>query len=126
MSKILVVDDSMTIREMLREVLEGHGFSSIFEAGDGQEAIDIFRREKDIGFIITDCHMPIINGYMMCEVICSLNNGSLPPMLIITAEADIKIREKFKKLGVIGWIMKPIDKAILGPLLADLVHQRIK
>ncbi len=126
MTKILVVDDSASARESLREALETHGFLDVFEAGDGREALDIFNHEKDIGFIISDCHMPIIDGYMMCEQIFQISGGHPPPILIISTESNVKIKEQFKKLGVIGWIIKPFDKTVIGPILANLVRERTK
>lgn len=122
MPKILIVDDSSSTRELIRDCLVSIGLNDVLEAEDGQEALDIFKKHQ-ISFIIADCYMPIVDGYTMCKEIFSLTNGKPPPILILTTESNQQIKEKFKQLGVVGWILKPFDDQKVGPVLASLIKK---
>ena len=64
--KILVVDDESRMRKLVRDFLVRQGYE-VLEAGDGEEALDIFYREKDIALLILDVMMPKMNGWEVCR-----------------------------------------------------------
>ena len=66
--KILVVDDESRMRKLVRDFLVKQNFD-VLEAGDGEEAVDIFFREKDIALIILDVMMPKMDGWQVCREI---------------------------------------------------------
>ena len=66
--KILVVDDESRMRKLVRDFLVKQNFD-VLEAGDGEKAVDIFFREKDIALIILDVMMPKMDGWQVCREI---------------------------------------------------------
>lgn len=64
--RILVVDDESRMRKLVRDFLVREGYE-VLEAGDGEEALDLFYREKDIALIILDVMMPKRNGFEVCR-----------------------------------------------------------
>ena len=82
--KILVVDDESRMRKLVRDFLVKQNFD-VLEAGDGEEAVDIFFREKDIALIILDVMMPKMDGWQVCREIRAY---SKVPIIILTAKSD--------------------------------------
>ena len=70
--RILVVDDESRMRKLVRDFLVREGYE-VLEAGDGEEALDLFYREKDIALIILDVMMPKRNGFEVCREIRELS-----------------------------------------------------
>ena len=79
--KILVVDDESRMRKLVRDFLEKKGFV-VMEAGDGEEAMDIFYEEKDIALILLDVMMPKMDGWEVCR---EIRKNSKVPIIMLTA-----------------------------------------
>ena len=82
--KILVVDDEMRMRKLVRDFLTKSGYR-VVEAADGQEALDIFFKEGDIALIILDVMMPKMDGY---QVVKEIRSSSQVPILMLTAKGE--------------------------------------
>ena len=82
--KILVVDDESRMRKLVRDFLIRQGYE-VIEAGDGEEALDIFYATKDIALIILDVMMPKINGWDVCR---EIRENSRVPVIMLTAKGD--------------------------------------
>ena len=82
--KILVVDDESRMRKLVRDFLVKQNYD-VLEAGDGEEAVDIFFREKDIALIILDVMMPKMDGWQVCREIRAY---SKVPIIMLTAKSD--------------------------------------
>jgi two-component system chemotaxis response regulator CheY len=105
--RILTIDDSKTIRDMLRMTLAGAGYE-VLQAADGQEGIDIMDREK-VDLVITDINMPRMNGY---EVVRHLRGKPVHkhlPILVLTTESDADKKHLAREAGATGWMVKPFD-----------------
>jgi two-component system chemotaxis response regulator CheY len=105
--RILTIDDSKTIRDMLRMTLVDAGFE-VLQAIDGQDGLDMMTREQ-VDLVITDINMPKMNGY---EVVRHLrNNPSLKglPILVLTTESDTDKKSLAREAGATGWMVKPFD-----------------
>ncbi len=79
--KILVVDDESRMRKLVRDFLVREDYE-VLEAGDGEEALDIFYKEKNIALIILDVMMPKINGWDVCR---EVRETSKVPIIMLTA-----------------------------------------
>ena len=79
--KILVVDDESRMRKLVRDFLVKNGYD-VLEAGDGEEALDIFYKQKDIALIVLDVMMPKLDGKQVCREIRSV---SKVPIIMLTA-----------------------------------------
>ena len=82
--KILVVDDESRMRKLVKDFLTKKNFQ-VLEAGDGEEAMDIFYKEKNIALIILDVMMPKINGWDVCR---EVRETSKVPIIMMTAKID--------------------------------------
>lgn len=82
--RILVVDDESRMRKLVRDFLVREGYE-VLEAGDGEEALDLFYREKDIALIILDVMMPKRNGFEVCR---EIRETSKVPIIMLTAEGE--------------------------------------
>ena len=107
--KILVVDDESRMRKLVRDFLVKQNFD-VLEAGDGEEAVDIFFREKDIALIILDVMMPKMDGWQVCREIRAY---SKVPSIMLTAKSDERDELQGFDLGVDEYITKPFSPKIL-------------
>ena len=103
--KILVVDDESRMRKLVRDFLVRQDYE-VLEAGDGEEALDIFYREKDIALLILDVMMPKMNGWEVRE-------NSKVPIIMLTAKSDESDELMGFDLGVDEYISKPFSPKIL-------------
>lgn len=106
---ILVVDDEPRMRKLVKDFLTVKGFQ-VVEAGDGEEAIDIFFEQKDIALILLDVMMPKMDGW---EVLKTIRKYSQVPILMLTARGEEQDELQGFKLGVDEYISKPFSPKIL-------------
>ena len=107
--KILVVDDESRMRKLVKDFLTKKNFQ-VLEAGDGEEAMDIFYEEKDIALIILDVMMPKMDGWQVCREIRAY---SKVPIIMLTAKSDERDELQGFDLGVDEYITKPFSPKIL-------------
>lgn len=107
--KILVVDDESRMRKLVRDFLIRQDYE-VLEAGDGEEALDIFYREKDIALLILDVMMPKMNGWEVCR---EVRENSKVPIIMLTAKSDESDELMGFDLGVDEYISKPFSPKIL-------------
>lgn len=107
--KILVVDDEARMRKLVRDFLSMNGYT-VLEAGDGEEAIDIFFSTKDIALIILDVMMPKLDGW---EVTKEIRHTSDVPIIMLTAKDTERDELLGFELGVDEYISKPFSPKIL-------------
>ena len=106
MKKVLVVDDSETIRQQVGRALEQAGFS-VVEAGDGIEGLDRVSQHQ-FSMVILDVNMPRLNGLDLLERLKGDPKTAHLPVLMLTTEAHQAMIERAKKAGAKGWIVKPV------------------
>ncbi|MBQ49230.1 MAG: hypothetical protein CMP10_17770 [Zetaproteobacteria bacterium] len=109
MAKILIVDDSVTTRIDLRKTLEEVNHD-VIEAVDGEDAIKVYKQNKDVNLVICDYHMPKLNGLGAVEGIFSEAPNGQVPCLILTTESSAQLKQEGRKIGIRGWIIKPFEK----------------
>ncbi len=107
--KILVVDDESRMRKLVRDFLTARGFR-VIEAGDGEEALDIFFQEKDISLVLLDVMMPKLDGW---EVLKTIRQYSKVPVMMLTARGEERDELQGFDLGVDEYITKPFSPKIL-------------
>lgn len=107
--KILVVDDESRMRKLVKDFLTRKNFQ-VLEAGHGEEAMDIFYREKDINLIILDVMMPKMDGWEVCR---EIRKTSKVPIIMLTARSDERDELLGFELGVDEYISKPFSPKIL-------------
>ena len=107
--KILVVDDESRMRKLVKDFLTKKNFQ-VLEAGDGEEAMDIFYKEKDIALLILDVMMPKMDGWETCRTV---RKYSQVPIIMLTARSEERDELQGFNLGVDEYISKPFSPKIL-------------
>ena len=108
-AKILVVDDESRMRKLVKDFLKKKDFE-VVEAADGEEALDIFFKDKSISLIICDVMMPKINGF---DVVKEIRQYSQVPIIMLTAKGEESDELNGFDLGVDEYISKPFSPKIL-------------
>jgi two-component system chemotaxis response regulator CheY len=108
MKKVLVVDDSPTIRQQVGQALKQAGIE-IVEASDGAEGFAVVNSNKDIGLVILDVNMPRMNGLEMLEKVKADPAHANLPIIMLTTEGQESLIQRAKNAGAKGWIVKPFN-----------------
>jgi len=105
--RILTIDDSKTIRDMLKFTLVDAGFE-VLQAVDGQDGVDVFAKEP-VDLVITDINMPKMDGYDVIRHIRGTSGDKSTPILVLTTESEVEKRNIAREAGATGWMVKPFD-----------------
>ena len=117
--KILMVDDEERMRKLVKDFLTNKGFS-VVEAGDGEEALEIFFAQKDIALILLDVMMPKMDGW---EVLKTIRKYSKVPVIMLTARSEERDELQGFSLGVDEYISKPFSPKILVARVEALLRR---
>ena len=109
---ILTVDDSQTMRDMLRAALSDMGHR-VVQAVDGLNGVETLESVRP-DVIITDVNMPRLDGFGFIEKVRQDPRHRATPILVLTTESDPERKEQARKAGATGWIVKPFDPAKLA------------
>ena len=104
-----MVDDEVRIRKLVRDFLVKKGYE-VLEAGDGEEALDIFYQEKNLALIILDVMMPKLDGYQVCR---EIRESSQVPIIMLTAKSEEEEELNGFEMGADEYIAKPFSPKIL-------------
>ena len=115
MKKILVIDDSDTIRDQLKNVFSGKPDIQVIEAENGLVGLNQLQAHPDIALIISDVNMPEMDGLTMVKRIAAAGSHVGVPIIMLTTEVSKELKDEAKLNGVRGWIIKPFtpDKLLL-------------
>ncbi len=117
---VLVVDDFVTMRRIVRKILRDLDFQNIIEAEDGSVALDILKKTK-VDLIVSDWNMPKMTGLELLKLVRSTDNIKDTPFLMLTAEAQKENIIEAIKARVSNYIVKPFTAATLEEKLAKVV-----
>jgi len=121
--KFLVVDDFSTMRRIIRNLLRDLGCSNVVEAEDGNAALNALVASK-IDFVITDIHMPGMDGMELVRQLRQNPQYKDLPVLMVTAEARKEIITEAAKVGVDGYIVKPFTANTLKEKIEKILESR--
>jgi two-component system chemotaxis response regulator CheY len=110
--KVLIVDDSATVRQQVAAALTNAGFE-VVEAADGQIGADMINADGSISIVICDVNMPRLNGIDMVLSVKSNQKHANLPILMLTTDGQPALIKKAKEAGARGWIVKPFNPAQL-------------
>jgi two-component system chemotaxis response regulator CheY len=111
--KILVVDDSSTMRRIIQNTLSRLGYKDVIQAADGIEAWDALQSNPDIEVVITDWNMPNMNGLELVKKIRAEEKYKSLPIIMMTTEGGKKEVITALKAGVNNYIVKPFTPQVL-------------
>lgn len=106
--QILAVDDSRTMRDMVRLTLAGAGFGTHL-AEDGVQGLEILDKIDPPDAIITDINMPRMDGFSFIHAVRAREEFRAIPILVLTTESAADSKAKARDAGATGWIVKPFD-----------------
>jgi len=116
---ILIVDDTMMMREGLRRVLASMGYENTVQAEHGKQALTIIASgEHDIGAVFLDIVMPVMDGKEALRKIRETNKAL--PVVMVTSKADKDSIVECSKLGMSSYVLKPINAAEGPGILSDI------
>ncbi|MGO9259862.1 MAG: response regulator [Bryobacteraceae bacterium] len=124
---VLVVDDSAAIRKILQRVLHqtGMGIHTIFEAGNGQEALEIMKQEK-VALVLTDINMPKMDGIQLLAALKAAPAWRDIPVVMITTEGgETKVGEAVR-LGAAGYVRKPFTADQIKEKLVGILEPALR
>lgn len=104
---VLTVDDSRSMRDMLKLALSSAGFT-VLQAEDGQHGLEVLTTSKP-DVIVTDINMPRMDGFAFIENVRSARTHTGVPILVLSTESDVEKKQRARAAGATGWIVKPFD-----------------
>lgn len=116
---ILVVDDSLSVRQMIATTLKSAGYD-VATAVDGQDALDI-SRNRSFDAVITDQNMPRLDGLGFCQAFRARPANLGVPIVFLSTETAAAIKDKARAAGAIGWMVKPFDQQKLLSVIGKVV-----
>ena len=120
--KILVVDDEIRMRKLVKDFLVRENYE-VIEAGDGEEALDKFYEDNFIGILVLDVIMPKLNGWEVCS---EVRQTSKVPVIMLTAKGDESDELNGFELGADEYISKPFSPKILVARVTALLRRTNK
>ena len=108
MARILAVDDSPSMRQMVWFALQ-RGGHEVFQAEDGVAALGL-ARQQPVDLVLSDVHMPRMDGIALVEALRRLPELRYVPMLMLTTESSAEAKQRAKAAGATGWITKPFQQ----------------
>lgn len=118
--KVLIVDDSRTVRREVSEALTRAGFT-VIEAADGEEGYASFKANEDLALAVLDVNMPRLNGLDLLDRLKADPRMAAVPVLVMTTEVDPALIERAKRSGAKGWLIKPVKLPHLVSAVSKLV-----
>jgi two-component system chemotaxis response regulator CheY len=119
--KLLVVDDSSTMRRIIKNTLQRLGFEDVLEAEHGIEAWQVMERTPDINVLITDWNMPEMNGLELVRKVRADGRYDAMPIIMVTTEGGKAEVITALKAGVNNYIVKPFTPQVLKEKLEDVL-----
>ena len=118
--KILLVEDSEKYLTEMKGILEDQDYE-VITATDGLKGLEALKDNTDLSLIISDLNMPNLDGLSMCEKIRTDNIPS-PPIMMVTTEGSLELKNRGKSVGVRYWLIKPVP----GKMLLSMVEKAIQ
>ena len=105
-NKILIVDDSATVRQQVGLALQQSGFETV-EANDGVQGLEAVQADASIAAVICDVNMPRMNGLDMVRAVKAQGRFADLPIVMLTTEGQPSLIREAREAGAKGWIIKP-------------------
>lgn len=118
--RILTVDDSASMRALLRHALTGNGFD-VVQAEDGIAALE-WLAANEVDLVITDINMPRLDGFGLIERLRGGSRHRDRPILVLTTESSDEKKLRARAAGATGWIVKPFDPDKLVAAVRRVIH----
>jgi two-component system, chemotaxis family, chemotaxis protein CheY len=120
---VLFADDAASVRFLIKSTLESAGYATL-QTTDGQEALDVLMSDAHVDILLTDLHMPRIDGLALVQQTRALSARRYLPIVMLTTESQTdRVREGLKA-GLTAWMVKPFKGDTLLKVVAKVMGQR--
>jgi len=116
----LIVDDSASMRSLVRDTLVAVGFSTV-EADNGQVALEKAAQAGKFDLVVTDLNMPVLDGISFVQKLRTMAAFKFTPVLLLTTETRTDQKDKAKAAGATGWLTKPFDPSKLRAVVQKVL-----
>ena len=116
----LIVDDSASMRSLVRDTLVAVGFSTV-EADNGQVALEKAAQAGKFDLVVTDLNMPVLDGISFVQKLRTMPAFKFTPVLLLTTETRTDQKDKAKAAGATGWLTKPFDPSKLRAVVQKVL-----
>ena len=121
--RVLAIDDSRTIRNLVRKAMEEAGFACT-TADDGVQGVERFAEvEPDV--VITDINMPRLDGFGVIDAIRGGGANRSVPILVLTTESAEELKARARQAGATGWIVKPFEDTAIVSVVRRVTGARV-
>lgn len=120
--KLLFVDDSATVRDMVESLLMELGYLNIVGAVDGVDALEKCD-EEEFDFIITDINMPNMDGIEFIRRVRGKLDYASTPIMVLSTEWSNEMKQKGKEVGATSWIVKPFDLQLINYGITETIKK---
>ncbi len=120
---VLFADDAPSVRFLVRTALEAAGFVTI-ETSDGRQALEVLASEQQVDILVTDLHMPGIDGLELVRRTRALAERRYLPIVMLTTESQNNPVQEGLKAGLTAWIVKPFKSEILLKVVIKALGKR--
>jgi two-component system, chemotaxis family, chemotaxis protein CheY len=121
-ARVLIIDDSRSVRSLVRAALEAGGHQ-VIESADGQAGLETLKASL-VDLIVTDVNMPVMDGLAFTRAVRQLDRYRSTPVLILTTEAGDDVKQRGRAAGATGWLVKPFDPAQLRQVVDKVLRPR--
>lgn len=119
--KVLVVDDSSTMRRILANCLGEAGYSNVVQAADGVEALGVLAKEKDVKLILADWHMPNMDGFALLQEVKKKAETKDIPVIMVTTQAEKQSVMDALQSGASSYVVKPFTPEVIREKIAEVI-----
>jgi two-component system, chemotaxis family, chemotaxis protein CheY len=120
--KILIVDDSFTVRQTVSAAIQGSGFE-IIEAEDGLDGLAKLEAHDDVALVFCDVNMPKMDGIEMIGLVRRMDKHAKLPLVMLTTEGQAELMAKAKAAGAKAWVVKPFEPKMLASLVSKIAGE---
>ena len=120
LKKVLIVDDSALIHQMYKMMLMRYR-CTIVDAQNGQDGLDKLAKHPDIGLVLLDINMPVMNGLEFIKKVKALGTHTHIPIIIVSTEGKEEDTKRGIDLGARGYVTKPVNAGDLHALIETLI-----
>ena len=121
--KVLVVDDSSTMRRILTNCVKDAGHDEVLQAADGVEGLSVLKKEGDVGLVFLDWHMPNMDGFTMLQEVKADADIKDTPIIMCTTQAEKQSVMDALKTGANNYIVKPFTAATLNEKIEKIFER---
>ena len=121
--KILVVDDSSTMRRILSNCLVEAGYKDVIQAADGVEALDLLNKENSVGLMLVDWHMPNMDGFTLLQEVKKRDDIKHIKVIMVTTQAEKQSVMDALTIGASSYVVKPFTPEVIKDKIAEVLSK---